>query len=49
MMRFSGMDRKERQWRELFESVGLEIVKIWPTVKNDRVMEVVPSEWVIRN
>jgi hypothetical protein len=39
MMKFGGSGRKERMWRELFESVGLEIVKIWPAVKFDSVME----------
>ncbi|KAL1968076.1 hypothetical protein VTN77DRAFT_2206 [Rasamsonia byssochlamydoides] len=48
MMKYSGMGRKERQWRELLESVGLEIVRIWPPVKNDSVMEVVPKGWVER-
>lgn len=46
MMKYGGMGRKERQWRELLASVGLEIVKIWPPVKNDSVMEVVPREWL---
>lgn len=47
MMKYSGMGRKERQWRALVESVGLEIVKIWPPVKNDSVMEVVPKAWLV--
>ena len=43
MMKYAGMGRKERQWRGLLDSVGLEIVKIWPPVKNDSVMEAVPK------
>jgi hypothetical protein len=39
MMNYGGGGRKERQWRAIFESVGLEIVKIWPGVKSDSVME----------
>lgn len=45
MMKFGGMGRKESQWRELAESVGLRLVKAWPAVKNDRIMELVPVEW----
>jgi hypothetical protein len=41
MMNYGGGGRKERQWRAIFESVGLEIVKIWPVAKNDSVMELV--------
>jgi hypothetical protein len=41
MMNYGGGGRKERQWRAIFESVGLEIVKIWPTAKSDSVMELV--------
>jgi len=29
MALLSGMERTEIQWRELLESVGLEIVKFW--------------------
>lgn len=46
MMKYAGMGRKERQWRELLDSVGLEIVKIWPPAKNDSVMEAVPKSWL---
>lgn len=45
MMKYSGMGRKEKQWRDLVESVGLEMVKIYPPVKNDSVMELVPKSW----
>jgi O-methyltransferase domain len=41
MMKFGGSGRKEKMWRELFESVGLEVVKIWPPVKFDSIMELV--------
>ena len=39
MIRFEGRVRKERQWRELFRSVGLEVVRIWPGNGYDSVME----------
>ena len=39
MIRFEGRGRKERQWRELFASVGLEVVKIWPGRGYDSIME----------
>jgi len=39
MMIYGGAGRKERQWRALFESVGMEIEKIWPAAKGDSVME----------
>ncbi len=41
MMTYNGMGRKESQWRDLVESAGLKLVKVWPGVKNDRVLEVV--------
>ena len=28
---FAGKERSETDWRELFESVGLDLVKIWKT------------------
>jgi hypothetical protein len=43
IMRYGGVGQKEKQWRELLGSVGLEIVKIWPPVKNDSVMKAVPK------
>ena len=46
MMQYKGMGRKERQWRELLGSVGLEIVKIWPGHKWNCVMEAVPRSWL---
>lgn len=39
MMRFEGRGRKERQWRSLFEGVGLEVVRIWEGNGGDEVME----------
>ena len=39
MIRFEGRVRKERQWRELFRSVGLDLVNIWPGNGYDSVME----------
>lgn len=39
MIRFEGRGRKERQWRELFGSVGLEVVKIWPGPGYDSIIE----------
>jgi hypothetical protein len=39
MIRFEGRGRKERQWRELFDSVGLEVVKIWPGNGYDSIIE----------
>jgi len=29
MMAFAGMERTERQWRELLEKAGLVMVKVW--------------------
>jgi hypothetical protein len=29
MLTFAGMERSEADWRELFESVGLNLVKVW--------------------
>ncbi len=45
MMKFGGMGRKERQWRAVVESAGLKVVKIWPAVKEDRIIEIVPADW----
>lgn len=39
MIRFEGRGRKEQQWRELFDSVGLTVVKIWPGNGYDSIME----------
>jgi fumagillin biosynthesis methyltransferase len=39
MMRYSGMNRKESQWRELLQDVGLQIVKIWPPGYHDSIIE----------
>jgi hypothetical protein len=41
IMNYGGGGRKEREWRAIFESVGLEIVEILPTAKSDSVMELV--------
>ena len=40
-----GAQRKESQWRALLHDAGLRIVKIWPEVKYDRVIEAVPGDW----
>jgi hypothetical protein len=39
MIRFEGRGRKERQWKELFQSVGLELIQIWPGNGYDSIME----------
>jgi hypothetical protein len=39
MMYYGGCERKEKHWRDLFGSVGLEVVKIWPGLENDSMME----------
>jgi hypothetical protein len=41
MMKYSGMVRKESQWRALVESVGLTLEKVWYGGKGDSVIEVV--------
>ncbi|KAF4636560.1 hypothetical protein G7Y89_g1527 [Cudoniella acicularis] len=41
MMKYGGSGRKERMWREIFESVGLEVAKIWPAVGTDSIFELV--------
>ncbi|KAL9108568.1 MAG: hypothetical protein Q9227_006654 [Pyrenula ochraceoflavens] len=46
IMRYSGAVRKESQWRDLLASAGFAIVKIWPPVQNDSVIEAVPTEWL---
>lgn len=36
MMAFnSGMERTERQWRELLDSAGFEVLKVWPPLEED--------------
>lgn len=36
MMAFnSGMERTERQWRELFDGAGFEVLKVWPPLEED--------------
>ncbi|KJZ79191.1 hypothetical protein HIM_01342 [Hirsutella minnesotensis 3608] len=36
MMAFnSGMERTERQWRELLDKAGLEVVRFWPPIQED--------------
>ena len=45
-MRYTGMTRTLRSWRELLGSVGLEIVKVWPPVRHDSVIEAVPRAWL---
>ena len=35
----SGLERTERQWRTLLDSVGLEIVKIWGSGPGKSVIE----------
>lgn len=35
MMFNSGMERTERQWRELLDKAGLEVVKFWPPLQED--------------
>ena len=46
LMRYTGMTRTLRSWRELLGSVGLEIVKVWPPVRHDSVIEAVPRAWL---
>lgn len=31
----SGMERIERQWRELLKGSGFEVLKIWPPLEED--------------
>lgn len=36
MMAFNaGMERSARQWTELLERAGLEVVKVWPPLQED--------------
>jgi hypothetical protein len=35
----SGVERSEKQWRDLIDSVGLQIVKIWRTEGVEAVIE----------
>jgi len=35
----SGMERTEKQWRGLLDSVGLEIVKVWTSEATEAVIE----------
>lgn len=36
MMAFnSGMERTERQWRELLENAGFEVLKVWSPLEED--------------
>jgi len=35
----SGVERSEKQWRDLIDSVGLQIVKIWRTEGAEAVIE----------
>ncbi len=36
MMAFNaGMERTERQWTELLDKAGFEVVKFWPPVQED--------------
>lgn len=35
MLYHSGMERSESQWRQLIDSVGLEVVKIWSNPATD--------------
>ena len=44
MIRFEGRGRKENQWRELFQSVGLKVVKVWHGNGYDDIMELQPEE-----
>lgn len=40
MLTFAGKERSEADWRQLFESVGLELVKVWKaSVGTQAVME----------
>lgn len=42
MMGISGLERTEKQWRNLLEGEGLRIVKIWTSKANDEfVLEAV--------
>ncbi|KAF3055593.1 Demethylsterigmatocystin 6-O-methyltransferase [Daldinia childiae] len=47
MMCFNaGMERTERQWRELLETAGFEVVKVWPSpeVGGDGMVEAIVKE-----
>ncbi|KAF8852549.1 S-adenosyl-L-methionine-dependent methyltransferase [Acephala macrosclerotiorum] len=39
LMKYGGSGRKRREWIAIFESAGLEVVKIWPAVTIDSIME----------
>ena len=39
MMRYSGMNRTERQWHELLRSASLRIARIWPPRHHDSIIE----------
>ena len=34
----AAMERTEKQWRELVESAGLKITKIWPTAEDSEAI-----------
>ncbi len=47
MMAFnSGMERTERQWRELLESAGFKVLDVWPPLEEDAdgILEAVLNE-----
>lgn len=41
MMRYSGMNRSEDQWRKLLGLAGLRMSKIWPPTHHDSIIEAV--------
>ena len=44
----AGVERSERQWRELLDGVGLEIAGIWSQSSgNESIIEAVPKKDVI--
>ena len=38
MMSLSGAERTERQWRELLDSIGLKVLKIWSIPQSAEVV-----------
>ncbi|MCJ1369933.1 hypothetical protein MMC20_001145 [Loxospora ochrophaea] len=45
MMRVSGKERTESQWRSLLSSVRLKVVKIWLASGQEHVIEAIPEHW----
>lgn len=44
MAHHSGIERSERQWRALVPRAGLEIVRVWPSLSGEGIIEVMLPE-----